>query len=358
MSYPANPVLGTGINPATGAPRVGQVEIYGSGQDQPNAYIYRYSLEGQYELPAKMTATLGYQGSSTHKLVRIVNQKYLYVRPSFVSDAFFSQPDVNANYNALNAQLTRRFSDGVQFTGNYRWSKSIDTLSYEGPGFVTNQTYPQDQRTERGPSDYDVRHNFNLTALWDLPFFRTRKDLVGKLLGGWQVNAILTANSGFPWTPLIGNCTSSLTSDSVCPSRPIGYKGGAGNDTSNNAFLTRSNFANYLNPDGSLRNENLFFNTAENQAARPGIGRNVFRGPRYSAVDLSLTKKFGLPTALRLGEGAGFEIRANFFNLFNQLNLAPFGFFSSSTDIRNPSFGKATAGLAGRVIEFQARFSF
>ena len=350
LSYPANPVLGQGIDPATGGPRAGSVEIYGSPQDQPNAYVYRYSLEGEYELPYKLTAALGFQGSASHKLIRIVNQNFLYTPNPAFFQVFFPTPDVNANYNAMNARLSRRFSAGYQFDAIYRWSKSIDTLSYEGPGFVTNQTFPQDQRFERGPSDYDVKHNLVLSGLWDLPIFRNRKDTVGKLLGGWQLNGILTAHSGFPWTPLIGNCVRTASNQFVCPSRPIGYFGGNLTDTSNDAFTRPGgNF-----PGGGAR----YFNTAENVNALPGIGRNVFRGPRYFAVDMSAVKQFGLANFAHLGEGAKLELRANFFNIFNQLNLAPFGFFSPSTDVRNSSFGQATTGLAGRVIELQARFSF
>jgi hypothetical protein len=60
-----------------------------------------------------------------------------------------------------------------------------------------------------------------------------------------------------------------------------------------------------------------------------------------------------------ISEAAGLELRANFFNIFNQLNLAPIGFGSSSAHADDPTnFGRATAGLAGRVIELQARFSF
>ena len=350
LSYPANPVLGQGIDPATGGPRAGSVEIYGSPQDQPNAYVYRWSLDGEYQLPYKLTAALGYQASNSHKLVRLVNQNYLYTpNPAFFA-VYFPTPDVNASYNAMNARLSRRFADGYQFDAVYRFSKSLDTLSYEGPGFVTNQTFPQNQRFERGPSDFDVKHNLILSGLWDLPIFRTRKDTVGKLLGGWQLNGILTAHSGFPWTPLIGNCVRTDSLQFVCPSRPIAYFGGNLNDTSNDAFTRPGgNF-----PGGGPR----YFETAENVTAPPGIGRTVFRGPRYFAVDMSAVKQFGLANWAHLGEGAKFEIRANFFNIFNQLNLAPFGFFSPSTDVRSSSFGQATAGLAGRVIEFQGRFSF
>ncbi|HEX9223958.1 MAG TPA: hypothetical protein VF860_11540, partial [Candidatus Acidoferrales bacterium] len=90
----------------------------------------------------------------------------------------------------------------------------------------------------------------------------------------------------------------------------------------------------------------------------PGIGRNSFRGPRYFGLDLSLAKQFGLPSVKFLGEAAKLELRGNFFNAFNKLDLQPIGFGSDQARIENPKFGQSPGGLAGRVIEFQARFSF
>ena len=189
------------------------------------------------QLPGRFVATAGYQGSAGHKLIRIVNQNYLYPNnPAFFA-VYFPTPDVNANYNGMNLRVTKQFAQGFQIDAMYRWSKSIDTLSYEGPGFVTNQTYPQDLRQERGPSDYDVRHHFVMTGLWDLPIFRTRKDWVGKVLGGWQINGIFTAHTGFPWTPLIGNCVSTPGGPALCPSRPAQYFGGALHKTDNQTFM-------------------------------------------------------------------------------------------------------------------------
>ena len=355
LSYPVNPVLGQGLDPTTGAPLAGAVEIYGSPESQPNAYSYRYSLEGQYELPAKLTATLGYQGSATHKLVRIVNQNFIFAQrnPDFFA-VYLPTPDVNSNYNAMNARLSRRFANGFQFDGIYRWAKSIDTLSYEGPGAVTNQTFPVDNSTERGPSDFDVKHHFVFSALWDLPFFRNRNDWTGTLLGGWQVNTIITAHSGFPWTPKLGRSIRGAGGDFFGPVRPIAYFGGAGDGTSNDVFLSPN--GNFPGGGAQYFSLNLIGDPPTHLLNPPGIGRNVFRGPRYRSVDLSLVKRFGLSSLLR--EGAGLELRANFFNAFNQLNLAPFGFFDDSTFVNNARFGRAINGLAGRVIELQARFNF
>ena len=370
--YPRNPALGQGVNPTTNAPNSGSVELWGTPQDMPNPYVYTYSLETQYQLSKTVTATVGYQGSAGHKLIRLVNQNFIYPNNPAFFQIFFSTPDVNSNYNALNANVTHRLSRGLQLQANYRWSKSIDQLSYEGPGFVTNQTYPQNNRTERGPSDFDVKHAFNLSSIYELPFFRGRHDFVGAALGGFSISTILTANSGFPWTPVV-SCDQNAfpriqnNSSQVCPARPTGYRGGAGTGTSNDVFITGSNFS------GGGTSFFTVTELANGLIGPPGVGRNVFRGPKYFNIDISLVKETRLPSGLHLGEGANLELRANFFNIFNKLNLAPFGFSSSSTTIgnfdpnanngqgmlfNNPNFGKASAGLAGRVVELQARFRF
>ena len=351
FSFPANPALAVGIDPATGTPPNRTVEIYGTLPETPTAYVYGYSFDMQYRLPFSLIGTLGYQGSSSHKLIRLVNQVLVQpVIPAnyFAFAVFIPTPDVNANYNAMNARLTRRFARGFQFDAIYRWAKSIDTLSNEGPGAETNQTFPQDLRQERGPSDYDVRHLINVSGLWDLPIFRNRHDFAGKALGGWQIDSILTWHTGFPWTPHTGQCVRSANSNNfVCPSRPTRYFGGALDDTSNDAFIRPGgNF-----PGGGLA---FFDPNNPNGLLPPGIGRNSFRGPRYFAVDMSLAKRTGLPSFL--GEGAFLEVKVNAFNVFNNLNLAPFEFFSSTVD--NPDFGRAQSAQAGRVVEFQARFNF
>ncbi len=350
FSYPANPALAVGIDPTTGAPRGRSVEVYGAQAETPNPYVYTYSLETQYNMGHNYVAEIGYQGSSSHKLIRLVNQNFLYPNnPAFFA-VFIPQSDVNANYNGMNARIERRFSKGYQFQVYYRFSKSIDTLSNEGPGAETNQTYPQDLHTERGPSDFDVKHSLTISGLWDLPIFRNRKDVVGKVLGGWQLSGITTYHTGFPWTPKTGRCVSTPGGPTLCPSRPARYFGGALDDTSNDAFMRPGgNFpgittsgAPYFdinNPGGNLP---------------PGIGRNSFRGPRYFSTDLTVGKRTGLPSFM--GEGSFLELRANFFNAFNNLNLNPFRFFAPV--IEDPNFGRADRGLAGRVVELQGRINF
>src|SRR5207245_7389306 len=131
---------------------------------------------------------------------RLVNERFIFANPDnyFAKNVFFPTPDTTASYNALLASLSRRFSKGFQFGANYRWAKSIDIVSNENPTASTNPTYPLDVRQERGPSDYDVRHNFVASGLWELPFLRGCRDLSAKILGGWELSTIATFHTGFP----------------------------------------------------------------------------------------------------------------------------------------------------------------
>ena len=85
----------------------------------------------------------------------------------------------------------------------------------------------------------------------------------------------------------------------------------------------------------------------------------MFTGPGYFDVDATLSKSFGLPTLKIIGENAKIEFRANFYNLFNKLNLnGSCAFNGIQCDITNSHFGESQSALGSRTIELQARFSF
>jgi len=377
LSYPANPVLITPLNPANGLPTIlsGQSapNIYSDPVNMPVPYTYLYSLQMQNSLPNDWVFTLGYQGSSGRHLTRLKNLDEFYPNPNKdVGQVFTFTPDTNSSFNALNAQLEHKFRHGIAANVLYTWSKSIDQVSAEGPGFTTNQTYPINDATERGPSDYDATHNFRAYAVWDLPVFRNRKDFLGKVVGGWQLNGIFQFHSGYPWTPVADNVCPVLGATNLCPIRPIGYNGNAGDKHETSAFLppVAGNFPLAVSAAAAgTQNPYFTLQTTGSTPDFPGIGRNSFRGPRYQDIDFTVAKEFGLPTMIFLGEGAKLQLRMTAYNVFNKLNLAPFTFGSSSTvvsyfnngtgvPVANPLFGTSTAGLAGRVLELQARFSF
>jgi hypothetical protein len=157
--------------------------------------------------------------------------------------------------------------------------------------------------------------------------------------------------------------------------------GGAGHDYSNDAFITGSNFANggstYFTPPTFAQGPSIECLTTTVPTANcptgqvpfgpvptpPGIGRNAFRGPDYFGLDATLSKSFGLPSMKVIGENAKIEFRANFYNLFNKLNLtnvdANIGAVNADGTVSpNSHFGQALGALGSRVIELQGRFSF
>lgn len=413
LIYPPNPALRGGIDPQTGGllnpsgpvtlpggfiRRDIPIEINGAPRDLPNSYIYSYSLDFQYQLPHNIIASLGYQGSMGRKLIRTIDLNRYYPGDSFncigcvnqkdeVQEAnasgtaitprltgnpnfdriFFPLPDVNSSYNAMLLRVTRRYSGGFQMEGVYRWSKSIDTSSF---GRGAQQTDPSDQRLNRGPSDFDVRHNFVLTGLWDIPLFRHRTDTLGTVFGGWQINGILDLHSGFPWTPQQGCCFFDRPQDAANDANgdgkgndfPTQYFGGAVANPTNQDFINGVFPNGGRNAFGVIEDCNNFPVHCVTTILRgpAGVGRNSFRGPNYRNFDLSVVKQTRLPRFLHLGEAANLEIRANFFNVFNILNLPPFQTGGrSNTDFTNTGdFGRALSALAGRITEFQFRLSF
>ncbi|MGH9402791.1 MAG: hypothetical protein ACRD2P_11870, partial [Terriglobia bacterium] len=236
-----------------------------------------------------------------------------------------------------------------QVSAKYAYSKSLDELSYGGPGAVTNQTYPQVLKSEYGPSDFDTTHFFAIDESYTLPFYHSQRGVLGRVFGGWELSGITTAHTGFPWTVKIGRSVQTPGGPTLAPTRPTAFCGCIQQKTSNYAFMNPG----VMFPGGGAK----YFNITA--SGPPGVGRNSFRGPHFFSTDASLKKHFALPMGLHLGENAGLDLQANFFNVFNQLNLLPLGFYSNGAFADNSEFfGVADGAGAGRVIELQARFSF
>lgn len=358
-SYPANPILGGGINPATNFPVNGTVQVYFTPQHIQIPYVYGYSFETEMQMPAQVVVTLGYQGSDSHNLLRIFDANLLFDTPTGVTatanPAFYIKPDVDANYNSLNVRAVRNFVNNFQVAVKYRWSKSLDTASFgEGANASANETFPRVLASEYGPSDYDATNFLVLSGVARSPYLGGRNSLLGKIVGGWEVSPIYTYQTGFPWTPVSNNCLTTPGQQTFCTVRPIAYLGGAGTNTSNSALINGSNF-----PGGGLK---FFVPPANNcliasATCAPGIGRNSFRGPNFEQVDLTFGKQF--PVGF-VRENAFVELRMNAFNVLNHLNLAPYTFNTPSTVIQTPQFGTpgTSNALAGRVVELQARLQF
>jgi hypothetical protein len=392
-SYPLNSAFSHGVAPDgalcsdPGCTTTAPTSLFGALPNEPNPYVYIFSYQAELQPMKDWVFKLGYQGSRSRKLVRTIDLNRFTPGDTFdgvidrvqndgsnglpcgptnptclaprvtgnnrFSNLYFPLPDVNASYDAAVFSASHKFSRGFLVDASYTWSHAIDTASYE-VGF--QQTDPSNQLINRGSSDFDVRSNFVMAALWELPVFRSRHDFLGAVLGGWSVSGIVSKHSGFPFSALIGSCNQNQdrNGDSYCPDLPFSYTGGVIANPSKQEWINGV----FPNPQASFPGAATI--PPPTSTLGPGCRcRNIFTGPGYTSVDMTLGKAFALPHWAFFGDGSKLEIRANAFNVFNILNLTPLIPATSSTDIVNGGqFGRSSDGLAGRVIEFQARLNF
>ena len=264
-----------------------------------------------------------------------------------------------SNYQALEADMRRSFARGLQFRGNYTYSRNLDdgsawntSVSASTPAFVM---YPAQPKLDYGPAATDVRHLVAINGTYDLPFGQGHfigSDLSGwgnRAVSGWTLSAIAALQSGFPFSPQLGyNPTGS--GDTRNPVRPK------------------------LNPDFHAnlypRTPQEYFNAAAFSAPAYGtfgnLGRDTLTGPGLANLDLSLLK------VTQFGERVRAQFRAEFFNVLNHTNFAtpnPVVFSSGPTQgtvanqtaavVPSPTAGVITATAAtSRQIQLGLKLLF
>jgi hypothetical protein len=385
--FASNPHTITTYNTAN-LPTGGNASVSAFGDSRgnlPTQYVEHYSTDIEYNFNNWVAASIGYTGSvGRHYMVNYEGNTGAIVQGialnPLVTNIGTWGNGGNTSYNSFLADLKHPFSHQFSAEAQYVWGRSMDNSSHP---YERDSYYPLNPIYSWGRSDYDIRDSFKVFGLWQPVFFHGAHSWVEKIAGGWSLSGVYTVHTGFGWTPQY-SLPSSLycTTCGVSSLRPK-YLGGAGRSTSNHAFEQQTNFADYNitntapNPTATVNGNagttvvyaNPFFSVPNYQAAitqtaggvntalppLPGAGRNSFNGPGYRNVDASLTKAFGLPNTRLLGTGAKFEIRADFFNLFNNVNLDA---ASIATNIQALNFGQDTTQLGSRTITFQGRFSF
>ena len=257
-------------------------------------------------------------------------------RPNpYLGAGFFWMTEGNSSYNALQIDLTRRFGQGLQFRGNYTWSKSLDLNSGLTGAQANNQAQMildrTDLRRDWGPSALNATHQASISARYELPFGHGRR-----YLGGWQLNGIATLLSGFPFTPQIGTNRSG-DGDTRNPDRP----------TLNPAFTGSV----LLQEPGRWFDPNAFLLPAAGTYGN--LGRGTFTGPGMADLDLSVFKNTSLTERVSL------QFRTEFFNLLNRVNLGTPNATVFSNGAVNPSAGVITTlATAPRQIQFGLKLLF
>ena len=256
----------------------------------------------------------------------------------------------NANYNAMQVNIRKRMSQGVQFDLNYTYSRSIDLESdaeridpWEGlGGQIINSWNPAENR---GVSDFDTTHQFNLNWIAELPFgkgkylTRNASGVLNGVIGGWELSGLARWTSGFP---------ISITNGETWPTN--WQLGGQATQ------IAPVKTGIYKQPDGTV---NLFQDAQGAtgiQAFRhdyPGeVGnRNGLRGPGFAGLDMGLSKRW----AIRESQGVQFR-----WEVFNVPNLKRFDVQSLTAGIdAGPSFGSFSGLLTSpRVMQFALRYEF
>ena len=270
----------------------------------PTPYVQQWTLNLQRNFGLGFVGQLTYVGSSTHNLYypNQIDQPTpgpgaIQARRPFpqYSALHAYAPLVNANYNSLQVQMERRFSNGFSLLTAYTWGHAIDN----GPSQVDTVVVPQnayDFAAERGNSAFDIRNRFVTSVLYELPFGKGKPLLadsrVGNAIaGGWQLAAIFSAQSGLSFTPVEG-VDASNTGTTEHPNRIGNGNLPSGHRTIDHWFDTSA----FATPA-----QYTFGNS----------GRDILNGPGFHNID------FGLSRVIGLVEGASLEIRAEAFNLFN-----------------------------------------
>ena len=256
----------------------------------------------------------------------------------------------NSSYNALEASLTKRFSHGISFLASYTYSKSIDDASsFNMTGSAAKPVAgendlaqdPFNLAAERGRSLFDARNRFVLSYQWSLPFWKQPHGWYQQVLGGWQVNGIVTLMSGTPFT--------------VFDSTDFSVQGSAPEITG--FFSNRPNLVAGQNPNSGPHTPGAWLNrTAFQQITQDpnspvqqfgSAGRNIAQGPGYANWDFSALKN------IRVTEGKEFQFRAEFFDFLNHPN-----FRLPDSDISSPTFNQILAAQDPRLFQLALKFLF
>jgi hypothetical protein len=311
---------------------------------QPRGLTYNVSV--QRELAGQITATVGYASSRAYNLVSAIEGNPFV--PQIQADGIkffpalaprrnpaFGTIDYRTNgghsgYNSLQLSAQKRFSRRYQLQVAYTLSKAMDNLQAQLFMDVNNASvYPQDpydREVDWARSDFDVRHVFSSNVVWDLPGRDGHP-----LLGGWQLNGIVTLRSGVPFTPALGPTNWSRSGNTSGEDRP-NLKPGV-------------NLADVV-----LGGPDRYFDTSAFELGPPGFlgnaGRNILTGPNYAMTSVSLAKNTRVGA---LGTAGQVQFRLEVFNLLNRPNFATPDriVFAAATANEAPL---ATAGRINRTI--------
>ncbi len=329
---------------------------------QPRAYdqqnyvvperIFSYTASLQQELPYNVALTVAYVGSQgrnlflrsvANQITRVLTnvdptQNAIVIREfSQVTDngagknptvlnpyaeVDYKRSGGHDSYNALQMSLARRFNSGVTLNAQYTLGRSYGNTagSNEALTAANNARNTADFDYDNGYNNFDVRHTFNVSALYTLPFGKNLTGISKALLGGWDLGGIVNARSGLPidvrvvrpdvvYVDATGNVFSSpATGRTAVINTP-----GGGNSRNVRRPDLIAGVNPFLNDDRTILNPAAF---ATPKAGTFGnLVRNQLHGPQFFQFDTIVAKKF------HISETMNVEFRTELFNIFNSTNF-------------------------------------
>jgi hypothetical protein len=322
------------------------------GNDRlPSPYIQEWNLSLERQLSTDYSVSAAYVGKTGRKLGSLATWNAAVFIPGNDSSGRPLSTAANANqrvpflpgiygpagryldtsytsaFHSLQLELRKRFSRGLQFSSSYVLGKSLDSNSSPNGGIALVD--PTNIRHNRGRSDWDRRHAFVLSGIWTPPLFTGVSTLLSRILGGWSLSNITIAQSGLP-----------LTFDS-----------GQNTQLNGTGVSSRADLVGNPKREHSSRSDMLrrYFNTEAFSTPGPGSpgssGRGILSGPALVNTDLAILKE------VRIREGYQFQLRGEFFNVFNQVN-----FTRVRTSLANANFGEIDQAASGRTVQLGLKF--
>jgi len=319
--------------------------------DMRIGYFHQFNLSVQRQIGTTWMTELAYVGNLGRKLTtqRDINAPVLKagatkanidarrpLNPPFLKMRA-TEDLAESSYNSFQGRVEKRFSASMSLLGSYTFAKSIDLASWHDS--ESRWLDPDNLGLNKAVSDFNRRHSAVVSWLWTLPQPQSR--LARAFLGGWSINGIASYYSGRP----VGGGTSS---NGIQVGKDNDFDGQTNNDRPNlvgNPILGKTPSAE------EARAGTLWFNTAAFEAnplgTRGNNGRNTFMGPSSKNIDIGLFRAFNVR------ENHKVELRGEFFNVFNWVNLGTPVF--TMTDA---NFGKILSAAPPRIVQLGIRYSF
>ncbi|MGH9340038.1 MAG: TonB-dependent receptor domain-containing protein [Acidobacteriota bacterium] len=327
------------------------IAVNSVGPEYDRGYIQSWNLTLQHQLFGGFVGEVAYVATRTVRQVGYLDLNAGQIpgagnsgRPYFepygrtTSTRIFT-PIGHSQYDALQAQLNRRFSNGIQVNANYTWSKTLGIAGLGSSDGAPRIKAPEFYHLNRGLSNIHIPHRFNLATIVELPFGAGKpwasNGVGAKILGGWQLNTAMYAQSGTPFSITGGSLNmpgNDQRGDQVAPLRVLGNIG----------------------PDQLWFDPDSFRRVEDGENRFGNVAFNSFLGPKQFNLDVGLFRKF------QLTEDVEMQFRAEAFNFTNTPH-----FSNPQQSVTSGTFGQIRGtrntgreGIDQRIFRFALRFGF